>query len=219
MARRVVGKGPVLGVMALCLLFGAMAIGGCAGEGEDAGTLQVGDAVSLGAFEQDGNFGNGPEAIAWEVLEVDADSRKVLLISEKSLYTAVFNSSVEKGNDWETSELRAWLVGDFATEAFSPEERDDLMGDPFLLSVDEAREFFSTDELRVCEPTAYARSLDAYVAGGPGCAWWLRTPGEQWYTVARVLPDGSIWTYGDEVIGNCGGVRPAVWVALSSLRG
>ena len=208
--------------VALCLACAVVLAGcGAAGSGVSGSedgiqdhSPKAGDALSFGTFEQDNNFADGSEPIAWIVLEVDEATGRMLIITEQSIYTMRFNSSIDQGNDWETSELRSWLTGEFVNAAFTAEERARMDGELFLLSVDEARTYFATDEARVCHPTDYARSLDAFVAGGPGCAWWLRTPGKQWYTVARVLPDGSIWDYGDEVVGNCGGVRPAAWVLL-----
>lgn len=172
------------------------------------------ETITFGACEQDGDLANGKEPIQWRILA--QQDGHTLLISECSLYTRTFNSDVKMGNDWETSELKAWLINDFQHEIFSASEEAQLESDLFLLSVEEAQTYFTSDEDRICQPTPYAIELDAYTAGGGGCIWWLRTPGAQWYTVARVLSDGSIWDYGDEVIGNCGGIRPAVWVTLAN---
>ena len=199
---------------ALCLAcVVCLAACGSAGDGDD-GALQPGDTFTFGAFEQDNNPANGAEPITWVVLDTDPAFGRVLAITEMSIYTMLFNSSIDQGNEWATSVLHSWLTGEFANTAFSVEERTRIVGELSLLSLDEVLAYFPTDESRICYPSEYARMLDAFVAGGPGCAWWLTTPGEQWYTVARVLPDGSVWSYGDEVVGNCGGVRPVAWIQL-----
>ena len=206
-----------LAAACLAMLCLACAVGiaacGSAREGND-GALQPGDTFVFGAFEQDGNFANGAEPITWVVLDTDPAFGRVFAITEMSIYTMLFNSSIDQGNDWATSELHSWLTGEFANTAFTAEERTRMVGELSLLSLDEVLAYYPTDESRICYPSEYARMLDAFVAGGPGCAWWLTTLGEQWYTVARVLPDGSVWSYGDEVVGNCGGVRPVAWIRL-----
>lgn len=45
----------------------------------------------------------------------------------------------------------------------------------WLLSVDEAEEYFSGNNDRICKPTDYAINNHAFVEDG-NCYWWLRTP-------------------------------------------
>lgn len=55
-----------------------------------ASELSVGQTVSMGSYEQDGNTANGAEPISWIVLDVRGD--KALLISQYCLDAAQFHS-------------------------------------------------------------------------------------------------------------------------------
>ena len=93
----------------------------------------------------------------------------------------------------------------------------------FLLSYAEAKHYFSVTsentrniQSRV-EPTAYAiqRGANYKTKDGKSAGWWwLRSPGSNQNSAARVYPDGSL--------GNCRvnstyeAVRPALWVNLES---
>lgn len=78
---------------------------------------QVGDAVFFGSFEQDEDEGNGPEPIQWRVLAREGDY--LLLTSEHLLHQMEYGET----NQWEASDVRAWLNGEFYSAAFSPEEQ------------------------------------------------------------------------------------------------
>lgn len=93
----------------------------------------------------------------------------------------------------------------------------------FLLSINEANKFFSSNEARKCAPTAYAKARGAYTSsnyktasGEAACWWWLRSPGYTQNCAARVLNDGSVHYAGDIVYGDGGCVRPALWINLDS---
>ena len=122
-----------IALMAVCLaaLCLACAVGlaacGSARDGDD-GTLQPGDTFVFGAFEQDNNPANGAEPITWVVLDTDPTFGRVFAITEMSIYTMLFNSSIDQGNEWATSELHSWLTGEFANTAFSAEDRARIVG-------------------------------------------------------------------------------------------
>ena len=83
----------------------------------------------------------------------------------------------------------------------------DTVNKLFLLSIDEAEKYFSSDEDRI------AMILGSTTNG----SWWLRSPGATSYSVAYVSKDGSIPYQGIRPMKNGIGVRPAMWIDLSLL--
>ena len=139
-----------------------------------------------------GSWNGNP--IEWIVLKEDDFS--ALVVSKNVLFTSRFNSNY---NDWNNSEIRAYLNGDFFRQAFTDEDRkfvvnafvDGRKTDVFLLSKDEAESYMSRSELATN-------------------SWWLRSPHPDlshpsWY----VTNGGSFDTLCRHF--SCG-VRPAVYV-------
>ena len=87
---------------------------------DEESPYQVGDIITFGKYEQDGDFENGKEDIEWRVLKVDAG--RVLVVSKYALDCQPYNINFENVT-WETCSLRAWLNNDFLNEAFSEEEQ------------------------------------------------------------------------------------------------
>lgn len=172
------------------------------------GVLGVGDVVRLGSYEQDGNTANGKESIEWRVLAVE--SSKVLLVSECGLDAKPFNANNSKGNDWNTSDLKKWLDGDFKKAA----GLDNVSGELTCLSVEEATKYFKSDSDRVCKPTEYATKQGAYLGNSGACYWWLRSPGKFRFDAANVYPGGNVFANGFLVDRTGYAVRPALWVNL-----
>ena len=200
-------------------------------------TLEVGDVCEFGSYEQDNNASNGKEAIKWTVL--DKNGMSLLLISNYALDCQQYNTSYADVT-WKNCSLRAWLNNTFFDAAFSPEEQaliqsttvsvdenpsynanpsNETIDKIFLLSISEAKRYFSSDEERKCVPTAYAKAHGAYastdhttVSGEETCRWWLRTLRRQQIKAANVYSDGSVNYNGTYVLGDC--VRPAMWVKL-----
>ena len=200
----------------------------------------VGDIIEFGAYEQDNDISNGKEPIEWQVLERDDD--KVLLISKYALDCKQYNTEMEDVT-WETCTLRTWLNETFLNEAFSEAEQriiqttavsadknPNYSTNPgnatkdkiFLLSINEVIEYFASEEVRMCVPTAYAIANGAFVSafykvdGAGTCWWWLRTPGHYQYPVAVVHIDGGVDSDGADVYGALCGVRPAMWIDLDA---
>ena len=199
----------------------------------------IGNTVRLGTYEQDNNTANGKEAIEWVVLATEGD--RSLLISKYALDCQQYYNEEYTSVTWETSTLRKWLNDTFLHAAFSAEERaiisivtvsadknpiygtspgNSTQDQIFLLSIQEVKLYFSSDEARRCVPTAYAIAQGAYIndnysdGGKATCWWWLRSPGFDSRNAARVARVGSVDASGN-VVGNVrGAVRPAMWIEL-----
>ena len=179
----------------------------------------------LGSYEQDNNFGNGPEPIEWQVL--DTDGERLLLVSKYALDSRVYHSRNEAVS-WEDSELCSWLNGYFLENAFTEGERTHILWgrlsggleeEVFLLSRDEVERYFPEEESRLCAATQYAVKRNAYVNGETGGSWWLlRTPGTEKGCVMSVNSDGVLDTQGGRVTSARGTVRPAVWVCKMAMQ-
>lgn len=175
-------------------------------------------------------FGRYPQAsknenalIEWLVLKNDGS--KALLISKYALDCQQYHTSRIFGT-WKTCTLRKWLNGTFISNAFSHEEQAMILSTTtesadtkdrvFLLSRDEAWEYFSSDSTRQCQGTAYCYAQGAYKTGNGNCKWWLRSPGGSSYTA--YVYDGSLRDYYGEhsccVDNDDIAVRPALWINL-----
>ena len=194
-------------------------------------------------------FGNYKgEAIEWEVLDYEDGAN--LLISKKILDVLPFNyveGSETVDTVWEDCSLRTWLNKDFYSEAFSTEEQSKILtskvingvnprtGKPggkdtedkiFLLSVDEAEQYFADISKRAADPTKYVKknfedARKAYYM------WGLRTTGEYTGWTAFVNYNGSVFSNGTSsstqvAISNSSGayslygVRPVIRVKLDT---
>ena len=197
----------------------------------------VGDKIIFGTYEQDNDTSNGAEDIEWLVLA--KESNKILVISDKVLDFQSYNEKpyyeTRKAITWEQCSLRKWLNDSFLNEAFSEEERALIQSiivsvdkiskyytdKVFLLSINEAKKYFNSDEARKCAPTAYAKAQGALTSdtnkttsGAATCWWWLRSPGDKQKNAARVDYAGSIDYSSISVSDNVGCVRPALWISI-----
>lgn len=204
---------------------------------KDNTTVGVGDIYTFGTYPQDNDT---KEPIKWLVLA--KEDNKILLISEKALDCQKYNNSCADVT-WETCSLRKWLNGTFLDTAFSPEERIRIVSttasadknpkyttnpgnattdNVFLLSINEAEQYFDNDEERNCVPTAYAIANGAcasnkYTKGGAAtCEWWLRSPGLERQAAACVASGGMVAYFGLPFdFDDCVCVRPALWIILN----
>lgn len=195
---------------------------------------KVGSHVYFGTYEQDGNTGNGKEAIEWEVLAVEKD--RVMLISRYCLDAIPYNTEATSVV-WSGSSIRNWLNSTFYYEAFSQKEQNGLVstyleneanekygtngGEAttdriYLLSHEEAKAIFTTAELRQATATKYAQSKGVIVSSlknyKGNCDWWLRTPGDS-YMAMTVGVTGDFALRGNSVQLKTAGVRPVIWVS------
>lgn len=194
------------------------------------------EITQFGKYEQDGNADNGQEAIEWLVLEETEKAK--LLISVKGLDVQKFHNTKEDTN-WAQSNIRNWLNDTFLQEAFSKDEQAKIFikevdtaqnrdyfttsGDKsndrvFLLSIEEAEEYFEDRFARQLEPTAAALKKGAQVNEDGYGIWWLRSTGRTKDHAAIVGYFGNIDTlgqavnYGDTELKTQLVVRPAIWI-------
>lgn len=196
----------------------------------------LGSTVYYGAYEQDNDNANGKEKIVWKVVAVETD--KVLLLSEKNLDSLPYNLE-DKAITWETCTLRSWLNSEFLAAAFTPEEQAAILlttvetpdnslyqtkggaaveDQVFVLSVQEAVQYFPDDRSRLAPNTAYAEAKSAYSSPEGNGWWWLRTPGIESNTASNVNYSGTVDEYGNYTYSVGGCVRPAFWINRSDLH-
>jgi hypothetical protein len=120
---------------------------------------KVGDTATFGTF-----YG---KQIEWQVLAVDANAGKALLIPTELIGFWNYNAKYEEVI-WENSTIRKWLNGDFLNSVFTDAQRAAILETEientahpvtgeggantkdkvFLLSTDEAAKYFSSDSAR-----------------------------------------------------------------------
>ena len=207
--------------------------------GQDAlAEANIGDTVIFGVYEQDGSRANGPEWIEWLVL--DKEEGRILVISKYGLSSQAYNAT-NTSVTWEHCSLRDFLNRHFLNDAFSEEEQariptvtvraeqnpgfdvdsgEDTQDKLFVLNVQEADRYFSSDEARRCVPTPNTAAQGAcvsitYESEGRGtCWWWLRQPGRRNNLAACIDEDGSIHPSGYDHSLDDVAVRPAMWIDI-----
>lgn len=186
-----------------------------------------GDVVLFGSYKQESGSAK-PTPIEWIVVE--ADGKNMTLLSKRVLDYRKFNNSKGGNNTYEASDLRKWIIGTFASEAFSAVDQLFLRGEPYIPNDKELRKFLPSDSSRQCEPTKYAVSKGAEASSYYKVAgytfYWVGTPegNDSFYYVnpyGAVLGGGGFAYVGGESIGNYGmdstyqsGVRPAVRICM-----
>ena len=194
----------------------------------DGADVNTGSIVKFGRYET----GNGIEPIRWRVLESGSG---LLLITEQAIDCRKYNEEYVSVT-WETCSLRKWLNEEFISSAFNETEQGWIKASTvsthknphystnpgvetvdmvFLLSIEEAENYFKTNEDRKCKPTQYAVKQGVYVIGG-NCPWWLRSPVLLWNHAADVEYGGWVKDGGTHVINDNLGIRPALWIDLGS---
>lgn len=169
--------------------------------------------------------------IEWLVLQTRPREGRALLLSKYLLDWELFGDCDRLAQcvdqAWETSYLRKLLNEDLFQDWFTPEEREQIL--PFhpqttdrlgLLSAAEVKQFFPEDGSggallpMTFDPGDGGKQNQPIEWSMEPAPWWTRTPGEEWGTMVCVGSDGKFWlceAEGDEI-----GIRPAMWVRLSS---
>ena len=195
----------------------------------------VGDIVTFGHYEQDGDEANGPEEIEWIVLRIKDGG--ATLISRYALEAMAFSDDEERST-WDVCTLRDWLNGPFIDAAFTGEEQTLLMTvdvpaapdpeheelDPgedtrdraWLLGYTESKLWFDSDQDRYCKATDYAVARGAFVNESTGGTWWhLRSPGREAGWCAGVDVSGHTSSYGS-ANSAVEAIRPVITLTVDS---
>ena len=154
----------------------------------------------------------------WRVLAIDLEQDTALVIAEKPICEKAYHYKCELVT-WNKCSLRSWLNGEYYEETFSKDEHKAIIETPlensnnpqsgtpggnqtkdriFLLSIDEAKEYFIDDS---------DRTTDSW--------WWLRSPGYGSSNAAYVNYAGSVYSGGRSVYDRSG-VRPAFRINFKS---
>ena len=211
------------------------------GKGESSGSASdiIGSVVSFGRYEQDGNTGNGQEAIEWIILDVQ--DGKALLLSRYALDAMPYNTS-ETAVTWESCSLRSWLNNEFLNAAFNDREKagiqmthvdngdtqrvtewnsvggNDTQDRVFLLSNAEVTSYiwvrYDGNRGAIAYPTAYARQRGAWI-DLDRTDWWIRSPGRNQANAAFVCYDGTLSDATVDCNEIC--IRPAIRVSLNDV--
>ena len=165
----------------------------------DISSLNVGDTIEFGSYEQDGSIVNGSEPLSWVVYEKTDD--KVYLLAKDAIDCLPINYDEECEGDlptWEVCSLRRWLNENFYNAAFNDYEKaliantklensdnvkygteagNDTEDKIFLLSDKEALKLKKENaQLISGSYTKYCQERGVEIEGEK-CRWWLRTPG------------------------------------------
>ena len=202
-------------------------------------SVEVGSYIQYGTYPQT-KSGTDRTPIEWLVL--GRKENKALIISRYGLDAKAFNNESVGRTSWEECSLRSWLNNEFLKEAFTGDEQKliaqtsirnssdrvwilpggaDTQDRIFLLSWNEANEFFCEDDDRMCRPTPYALEHGAEMQMDENVKessqWWLRSlESGNWINV--VFSSGSIGGESSKFIGYHKAsyyvVRPALWLNL-----
>lgn len=167
--------------------------------------LTRGSRITMGKW-------NGHD-LEWDIVEEHGKQRMLVcreLIGEHAYMDLMTNSS------WGTCSLRKWLNTEFLKEAFTNEERMQIM---YAKVENPASAKWATEGGRNTSDRIFIMDINEIEKYYPdlstramGKWWWVRTPGMNLQSVVAVYADGSMYDYGIRVNYTDGGVRPALWL-------
>ncbi len=187
----------------------------------------IGDEVNFGHYDMD--FTKlGKEPVTWIVLE--KDENEIYLLSKQGLGGSYYNQKHAK-TTWGVSDMRLLLNSQEYLEMFNKYELERLVknnGDRiYLLTPEEAQEFFSSDEERELSITQAAEAKGTNinymsktnywdVKDYRSSWWWLKgSSTEQSVYAPIVTSEGVIETDTKVVNKPSGAIRPVVRVMIS----
>ena len=215
-----------------------------------ANELNIGSTFLFGSYIQSSNR-KTVKPIEWQILAMYGNI--ALVVSKYALDSKPYNRYNELVS-WEDSTLRKWLNNDFLNMAFTVEEQRAILETEidnseyfgysdfgpiinnntkdrvFILSDDEASEYFKDDIARRCGGTPYviskgaSKTFNAKVDGRPCVLWWLRTldfTSPHCRSMAKHVEEfgrldvGYVASY-VACPGIC--VRPALWIDMASVH-
>jgi len=203
----------------------------------DISSAQPGQLIRFGKYEQDNDMENGPEDILWLVL--GREGNEINAMSLYCLDVLPYHNSFEAVT-WETSDLRAFLNGEFIDSAFSAEEKglivpstvinndNPVYGTPggndttdlvYLPSLEEIMQYYDIPDpvedaysQLYAQATAYTISKGVWleIADSTRCWWWLRSSGGAESMACEVGSAGYLSFNGTEVTKPERAIRPVI---------
>ena len=194
----------------------------------------TGSIVTFGEYPINDETGGSKELIEWIV--IDHRDNQSMLLCKNALDCQPYNLKAVN-TTWEKSSLRNWLNTSFFDGAFDRKQQNAIVTTAvdnsydqgnhnwrdngsklttdrvFLLSYKEAENYFTSNKLRICKATTYAMRKGVSVDSLISCLWWLRSPGFDSMSAARVDKDGTLG-YSNIVDYTRNGVRPVIWVNI-----
>ena len=203
------------------------------GRWEDA----KGAFIDLGHYEQDGDINNGKEEVDWIMLDINEE--RALLLSRFILDVRAYNNK-NQNLSWEKSTLRKWLNKEFWEECFNQDEQNCILiteidnsdeatnkqkkvkrtkDGVFLLSASEIQKYYPNMSDRKSKVSTYVKNVDKPFIFDGYSSYYLRTARNKNKKpdVAYIQASTGVMSYnkGTDKIG----IRPAVWVNTSAIRG
>ena len=186
------------------------------------------------------------EPILWRVLNSDSSGNYTLLADQTlnaHRYNEYYSDTIDGhyANNYQYSEIRAWLNDDFFNSAFKSAEKgailttnvdnsavttnsntnpyacDNTYDKVFLLSYKDCSNpsyGFSSDSSRYCKPTDYALANHCYMYNTRNCCYWTRSPTSNGSFGAWYVDGYSVYYDSYNVVHDDCGVRPALNINL-----
>lgn len=214
--------------------------------------IEVGDIVTIGEYSHNRNDFSSYDDLPLRWIVLEQKEEKILLLSLQSIDILPYVSDKryfeqkEDGFTWENSTMRACLNQELLYLTFQPEERlcisptvihnpdnpvygtnggKDTTDYLFLLSIEEAQKYFSSDSDRKTQivPDVELQQYDLmpythYLNTTDYYDWWLRSPGENSEMAACVGRFGEIMMEGQWVKTEDVSIRPTMWVDLKKVK-
>jgi len=175
---------------------------------------RVGDIIKLGSWYTDGDTAQSKKEIAWLVLSVDTEGKRVFAISLEILDSMAYGNT----DVWKNSEICSWLNGVFVDEAFSESERKRLDTNLYQ-ETDEEGNILSAFSSKLAlmsqaEKEEYLNGTKYISADGANTVeWWLRTAAGEG-RIQYVTENGQLEAEGKDSKSVGIGVRPVAWINL-----
>lgn len=181
-----------------------------------AADCPMGGIVHFGKYKQ--FTGARPTPIEWRVLS--NNGHYAAMVSVYALDCVQYHDKFESVN-WETCSLRRWMNLYFLNTAFTLEEQARLeaadSGDKVcLMSAEEAKIYFYSDQDRICKGTEYAEERGACISVTDACLWLLRSSYENSSYASYVSFGGNIVEDGNAVDFAHMAIRPMILLFLES---
>jgi len=151
------------------------------------------------------------EPLSWLVIDASPEEGIALILSERVIAKHEY---AHADLAWQESELRTWMIEDFAYGFLSSEEQAIVVGEPFVLTAHQA-DLLGSDDARKAWPTAALAAEGDPSSGDGAVPYWLCTKGTDCGDIQIITSQGRIYAHGLPPDNEEVGVRPAMWIRLA----